>query len=180
MYVLQPGQLRRSRRSRQGSPSRHSSSSCIILKRQSLQLCTFLKQRWGPKAASLRLLSRLALPVEPAAANPPESTFHPGAVPAPISEAFPPSLAPSGAITPVAAAPGAAAPVAAVATTPVAVAASAHPAEAAATRLVQRGAHPGRIGEGAAVVGGATGAAREAEVALGECGCTQHGDTGLG
>lgn len=56
----------------------------------------------------------------------------------------------------------------AAAATPVALPSGAHPAEAAAARLVETGARPGRIGEGAAVVGGGAGAAKEAEAALGE------------
>ena len=44
----------------------------------------------------------------------------------------------------------------------------AHHTEAAAARLVETGARPGRIVEGEAVVGGAAGAAKEAEAALGE------------
>ena len=59
-----------------------------------------------------------------------------------------------------AAMPVAAAPAAAVPT-------GAHPAEAAATRLVQTGARPGRIGEGAAAVGGVAGAAHEAKEKIG-------------
>ncbi|PRW33281.1 hypothetical protein C2E21_7813 [Chlorella sorokiniana] len=64
----------------------------------------------------------------------------------------------------------------AVATTPMAAATGAHPAEAAAARLVETGARPGRIGEGAAVVGGAAGAAQEAESALGAPPSPKQGD----
>ncbi len=56
----------------------------------------------------------------------------------------------------------------AAAATPVALPSGAHHTEAAAARLVETGARPGRIVEGAAVVGGAAGAAKEAEAALGE------------
>lgn len=86
------------------------------------------------------------------------SPFHPKRSPAPIrinpTPILPPLLPTAGTT--------------ALATTPVAAATGAHPAEAAAARLVRTGARPGRIGEGASVVGGAKGAAHEAEEALGE------------